>query len=92
MLAVTMQNPGPDRIEGTPDDALAKLNRSPSATSVDMNPGSGCGDNNDSVQNFRSTHPSGGFFLMGDGSVQWVSDTVDATVYQQRGSLEDRRG
>ena len=35
-----------------------------------------------STCNFRSQHEGGGHFLMGDGSVQFVSENIDFGVYQ----------
>jgi Protein of unknown function (DUF1559) len=34
-----------------------------------------------SLSNFRSDHPGGGLFLLCDGSVQFLSENVDMTVY-----------
>jgi prepilin-type N-terminal cleavage/methylation domain-containing protein/prepilin-type processing-associated H-X9-DG protein len=35
------------------------------------------------TSNFRSDHPGGGNFLLGDGSVQFFSDAIDMLTYQQ---------
>jgi hypothetical protein len=34
-----------------------------------------------SMSNFRSDHPSGGLFLLCDGSVQFVGENIDVSVY-----------
>ncbi len=44
--------------------------------------------NNDSI-GFRSWHPSGALFLMGDGSVHFLSDSMNHATYQ---ALSSRRG
>jgi prepilin-type processing-associated H-X9-DG protein len=38
---------------------------------------------------FGSWHPSGAHFLMGDGSVHWLSENMDLRVYQ---ALSTRAG
>jgi len=87
VLAVVQQNPGPDGLDGTPDDITAPLNRRPIDVSFDMNPNSGCGDSMDRVRNFASMHTGGAFFLLGDGSVRFVSDSIDAAVYRGLGTI-----
>jgi hypothetical protein len=34
-----------------------------------------------SISNFRSNHPNGGLFLLCDGSVQFINDSIDMSVY-----------
>jgi prepilin-type N-terminal cleavage/methylation domain-containing protein len=34
-----------------------------------------------SISNFRSDHPNGGLFLLCDGSVQFINDSIDMSVY-----------
>jgi prepilin-type N-terminal cleavage/methylation domain-containing protein len=34
-----------------------------------------------SLQNFRSNHPNGGLFLLCDGSVQFLSENIDMSIY-----------
>jgi uncharacterized protein DUF1559 len=34
-----------------------------------------------SISNFRSNHPNGGLFLLCDGSVQFINDGIDMSVY-----------
>ena len=82
VLAVTLQNPGPDGIDETADDVLAPLNRIPSDVSVDVKPNDGCGHPSDRIRNFASAHTGGGVFLLGDGSVRFVSDNIDSNVYR----------
>lgn len=39
------------------------------------------------TSNFRSDHPGGGYFLMVDGSVQWINDSIDITIYRGLSSI-----
>jgi hypothetical protein len=34
-----------------------------------------------SLSNFRSDHPNGGLFLLCDGSVQFINDSIDMSIY-----------
>ena len=34
-----------------------------------------------SMSNFRSNHPNGGLFLLCDGSVQFLNENIDMSVY-----------
>ena len=34
-----------------------------------------------SISNFRSNHPNGGLFLLADGSVQFLNENIDMSVY-----------
>jgi prepilin-type N-terminal cleavage/methylation domain-containing protein/prepilin-type processing-associated H-X9-DG protein len=38
---------------------------------------------------FFSRHPGGGQFALGDGSVQFISDTIDYTVYRRAATFDD---
>jgi prepilin-type processing-associated H-X9-DG protein len=38
---------------------------------------------------FRSRHPGGANFLMGDGSVRYLPETIDHTNYQRLGGRKD---
>lgn len=89
MLAVTFQNPGDDGIEGTADDVTAPLNRLPADVSVDVRANDGCGHPMDRVRNFVSPHTGGGFFLLGDGSVRFVADTIDYDTYKLVSRMND---
>lgn len=39
------------------------------------------------TSNFRSDHPKGGHFLFADGSVQWINDNIDMTVYRSLSTM-----
>jgi len=81
-LAVTSQNIGTDGRPGTRDDLLAPLNARPVSVSIDATPGPNCRDSMDRIRNFTSFHPEGAFFVYGDGSVHFISDTIDSLAYQ----------
>jgi prepilin-type N-terminal cleavage/methylation domain-containing protein/prepilin-type processing-associated H-X9-DG protein len=40
---------------------------------------------------FKSRHPNGAMFVMGDGSVQFISQTIDHQLYQYLGAKADGR-
>lgn len=40
---------------------------------------------------FKSEHPSGAMFLLGDGAVRFVADTLDHAMYQTLGGKSDGR-
>jgi hypothetical protein len=40
-----------------------------------------------STSNFRSAHPSGGWFLYADGSAHFVSDEIETTAYQSLSTI-----
>ena len=42
-----------------------------------------------SVSNFRSDHEGGGHFLMCDGSVQFLNENVDQTLFRRLGAIAD---
>ena len=39
------------------------------------------------TSNFRSDHPGGCNFLMADGSVQFINETIDLLLYQQLSTI-----
>lgn len=82
VLGVTLQNPGVDGIDGNADDDTAPLNREPADVSIDFVPRDVCGHANDRARNFISGHEAGAQFLLGDGSVRFVSENIDATIYR----------
>ncbi len=53
--------------------------------------GDGCGRycNWSTETGFRSAHPGGAFFLLGDGSVQFLSESIDYQTYQYLGDRHD---
>lgn len=87
VLAVTSQNLGNDGLLGTADDVLAPLNARPVHVSIDKTPGPSCRDQEDRIRNFTSFHAEGAFFVYGDGSVHFVSNTIEPVVYQAMGSI-----
>jgi prepilin-type N-terminal cleavage/methylation domain-containing protein len=59
-------------LTGQGNDSSGKPNPAPIAAT---NPEIG------SISNYRSDHPGGGLFLLCDGSVQFLSENIDMTVY-----------
>ena len=87
ILAVTAQNTGPDGLWGTTDDILAPLNSDPCPISIDNSTGSERNDPLDRVRSFNSRHPGGANFALGDGSVEFVSNTIDPQTYRERSTI-----
>ena len=77
VLAVTGQNA----------NLFTRLNKRPVDVSVDDSGETGCGDSLDRVRGFTSLHVGGAFFLMGDGSVRFVSNNVDQTSYRNMSTI-----
>ena len=86
-LFFTAQNAGPDGLWATDDDLLAPLNSNPSPVSVDHSIGDQQDDPLDRVRSFNSLHPGGAQFALGDGSIQFVSDTIDSQTYRDRSTI-----
>jgi prepilin-type processing-associated H-X9-DG protein len=96
VLAVTTQNTGPDGAFGTSDDVLAPLNPfhfgrpiQGVQNSVDLSFDDACNDPNDRVREFASMHPGGANFLMADGSVRFITETIHFRTYQALSTLRD---
>ncbi len=88
VVAVTAETPGADGRYGTDDDVLAPLNSRPMWLSIDWVPNSGCGDLEDRVRGFFSMHTGGANFVMGDGSVQFVSENIDGAIYRELSTID----
>lgn len=59
-----------------------KLNKNPVVETVYDDAGlNNCSSPNDFTSNFRSQHTGGGQFLLGDGSGRFISENIDAAVY-----------
>lgn len=87
VLAVTAQNAGLDGMWNTGDDILAPLNSNPCPVSVDHSTGDQQNDPLDRVRSFNSSHPGGGQFAIGDGSVQFVTNSIDPVIYRERSTI-----
>lgn len=74
-------------VEGTSDDVLAPLNRWPSDVSIDFVANDACGHPSDRCRNFIGPHPGGALFLLGDGSVRFVSENIADKTYRELGSI-----
>ncbi len=77
VLAVTAQN----------RNLPAPLNRLPIDVSIDNSSGSSCSSPDDRVRNFHSMHTGGAHFLLGDGSVRFVSENINQTLYQSLSTI-----
>ena len=87
ILAVTAQNAGADGVWDTPDDLDAPLNSDPCPVSIDNSHDSDQQNSLDRVRCFNSLHPGGAQFALGDGSVQFISETIDAKTYRNRSTI-----
>jgi hypothetical protein len=56
---------------------------------IDGGPAQAAGDPLLYVGGFSSYHPGGAQFMIGDGSVRFISETIDQLVYQQLGNRAD---
>ena len=87
-LAVTSQSPGPDGAWDTGDDILEPLNANPLSISNDMSTGPNDLENSlDRVRGYFSYHPQGANFVLGDGSVTYLNETIDPQTYRQLSTM-----
>lgn len=77
VLAVTGQGP----------NLLTPLNKLPVDVSIDHPDDPGCGDSKDRVRGFTSLHVDGAFFLMADGAVRFVSNSINRTMYRSMSTI-----
>ncbi len=89
VLAATSQNPGHDSTLFTSDDQLAHLNITPVRASVDFRQGTNCSDFQDRVRGFYAFHAGGAHFVMVDGSVQFVSKSIDSKTYRALSTIAE---
>ena len=87
VLAVTSQNPGYDDQFLTPDDQLATLNVEPVRASIDFQQGTNCQDFQDRVRGFFAYHPGGAHFVMVDGSVHFITESISPKVYRDLSTI-----
>jgi prepilin-type processing-associated H-X9-DG protein len=57
------------------------------AVSRDASLDGSCLNPNDRVNEFRSAHPGGANFLWGDGTVRFISNSVDERIYSYLGTI-----
>jgi prepilin-type N-terminal cleavage/methylation domain-containing protein len=71
------------KLDGTPDELPAEMNpRLVMISQIGKRPGDlPCGSRDDRLSKVRSQHEGGAQFLMGDGTVRFVSENVDRKVY-----------
>ena len=84
---MTAQNSGPDGGWDTDDDILVRMNSDPCPISIDHSTGDQQDDPLDRVRGFGSAHPGGCQFGFGDGSVQFVPDTIDLDTYRELSTI-----
>jgi len=89
VLAVTSQNPGYDGEFLTSDDQLATLNSEPVRASIDFKQGDDCHDFQDRVRGFFAYHPGGAHFVMVDGSVHFINDSISPAVYRALSTIAE---
>ena len=77
VLAVTAQNA----------KLFTPLNKRPVDVSVDDSSQTGCQDALDRVRGFTSLHVGGAYFLMGDGSVRFVSNNINQSNYRSMSTI-----
>ena len=73
----------------TSDDVLEVMNSEPLNISSDISTTSTDTTNpNDRVRGYFSYHPGGANFVLGDGSVQFIRETINATTYRHLSSMK----
>ncbi len=84
-LAVTAQSFGADEQWWTSDDVYdADLNAEPAFISADFSTEEGVVGDFDRVRPFIGAHPGGAVFSHADGSVHFVSESIDRRSYINR--------
>ena len=82
VIAVTAQNAGADGMWDTADDLLTPMNSEPADVSIDWTIDDNPEDLLDRVRGFYSFHPGGSVFAFADGTVKFVSGTIDIRTYR----------
>ena len=54
-------------------------------------PGSGYYDTHDTADGFKSKHKGGSHFVMCDGAVRFLADTINYDLYQRLGDRKDAK-
>jgi hypothetical protein len=72
-------------LDGTPDELPAAMNpRLVMISQIGKRPGDlSCGSRDDRLSPVRTQHEGGAQFLMGDGTVRFISENVDLHVYSR---------
>jgi len=89
VLAVVLQNPAGKKwpLQKPSDGVAAPLNTRPITIPHDASLDASCNNVADRVSEFRSAHRGGAHFLMGDGTVRFISNETDGQVYTFLGTI-----